>query len=192
MKLVGIHGRATAGKDTAGAVFIKAGYRRLSFADALKECVAVIAGESSENFFSMEGKEGVSPVLNTTRRVALQNVGNAMRETLDDEIWIRRAMAGWDQAGRPPTVITDVRYPNEAAAIRGMGGTIIQILRPGASGLVGEAANHVSEVPLNYDLIDIDVHNDGTVGELNHEISKIVAMLADGDWRDCNPFRKTT
>ena len=191
MKLVGIHGRATAGKDTAGAVFIKAGYRRLSFADALKECVAVIAGEPSDNFFTMEGKEGFSPVLNTTRRVALQNVGNAMRETLDEEIWIRRALAGWDQAGRPPTVITDVRYPNEAAAIRGMGGTIIQILRPGASGLVGEAANHVSEVPLNYDLIDIDVHNDGTVGELNHEISKIVAMLADGDWRDCNPFRKT-
>lgn len=195
MALVGINGRAYAGKDTFGDVFKRAGYIRISFADALKEATAIIANERVELFHTAEGKEGFSPVLATTRRVALQNIGNSVREALDPEIWIRRAMDAWDHSGRPNAVITDVRYPNEAETIRSWGGTVVRITRPdNVTGLVGEELNHISEQVLDEDLIDIEVLNDGTLGELEHEARKVLAYVTPASLLPSgagttNPFR---
>jgi hypothetical protein len=174
MSLTGITGKAHAGKDTFGAAFVRAGYRRISFADPLKEATAIIAGEPSHLYHTAEGKEGFSPVLNTTRRRALQNIGKGVRDALDPGIWVRRALDEWDRLGRIPTVITDVRYDNEAELIRQFGGIVVQIVRPDNGGLFGEAAQHESERGIREDLIDLEITNNGSIGDLNAEARKII------------------
>ena len=181
MSLQGITGKAYSGKDTFGEAFIRAGYRRISFAEPLKEAVAIIAGEPTHLFHSAEGKEGFSPVLNCTRRHALQAVGKGVRDVLDQDVWVRRALDEWDRMGRPNAVITDVRYDNEADLIRQYGGTVVKIERPNQVGLSGEAALHESERGISEHLIDIVIMNDGTIGELHAEARKLInAPLADG------------
>lgn len=175
--ILGITGRAGSGKDTFGSVFVKAGYRRIAFADPLKEATAIIAGEPSHLYFTAEGKEGFSDVLNMTRRRALQDVGNGLRKALDPGIWVRRALHEWDCQGRPLTVITDVRYDNEAELIRSMGGAIIEIVRPDNAYLEGDAAQHASEQGISSKLVDLYLTNDTSIGELQAEARKIIAAL---------------
>lgn len=173
-KLIGITGKARSGKDTLGAALVARGYKRVSFADALKRSVAIIAGEPEELYFDDASKEEVSPTLGVTRRSALQKVGNSMREVLNKDVWIRRALL---EAGDSDVVITDVRYDNEAQAVRLAGGIVVGLSREGA-GLRGEAAHHVSEKPISIDLIDEFVINDGTIEDLKKRADKLDALAA--------------
>jgi hypothetical protein len=176
-KLVGIAGKAHSGKDTFAQVFISGGYHRVGFADALKQVVALIANEDPELYFDAQTKEEFTPALGMTRRAALQGVGQGIRNSLGPDTWVMRVLNDWERKEHPALVITDVRYPNEAGAIRARGGVIVRISRPGA-GLDGESAAHASEVPLPEGLVDIEIINDGTIGELHHEARKIVQYLS--------------
>lgn len=178
--LIGVCGRARAGKDSFALACIKQGFVRLAFADALKIATAYIAHEDSQFFFDDVTKEEHCEVLGMTRRKALQGVGKALRDTLGEDIWINRALSDWTYRGKPDTVISDVRYENEADAIRKLGGTVVRITRPGA-GLAGEAGQHESEKPLPDYLIDIEIENDGTIGELQWEARKIIDILRSNE-----------
>jgi len=63
------------------------------------------------------------------------------RERIHPDFWVRL----WErEAARHALVVADdVRYPNEAAAIRAAGGMIVRIARAGAGSATGAA--HVSE-----------------------------------------------
>ena len=174
-KLIGITGVARSGKDSFAAHFTKYGFKRTAFANALKTAVAYIANEDSTLYFGDDTKEEYTEALQTTRRMALQKVGSAVRNSLGPDTWVRRVIRAWDAQGNPPTVVTDLRFPNEALAIRERGGLIVRIVRPG-SGLTGEAAAHESEAGLPDDLVDIEIVNDGTLSELAAEAKKVVAL----------------
>lgn len=165
-KLIGISGKARAGKDTLAGHFASLGYEKLAFASGVKQVTALLAGEPERLFHDDSEKELYSPSLGMTRRRAMQNVGNGLREAVGPNVWIRPLMARWETCGRIPTVVSDVRYPNEAEAIRAAGGIVIRIDRPNAPGLVGDASSHVSEAPLPANLIDLVVVNDGSCGDL--------------------------
>lgn len=176
-KLIGITGLARSGKDSFGNILVsKHGFKRTAFANALKTAVAYIANEDTTLYFDDETKELYTEALDTTRRMALQKVGSAVRLALGPDTWVRRVIRAWEAQGCPPTVITDVRYENEAEAIRSRGGIIVRVVRPG-SGLTGEAAQHESEMRLADNLVDIEIVNDGTLSELAFEARK-VALLA--------------
>ena len=174
--LIGISGRAKAGKDSFASALVQRRFQRIAFADALKIATAVIANEPTHLYFDEVAKELHTDALGMTRRKALQAVGKAVRDSLGEQVWVNRTLADWASRGKPDTVITDVRYPNEALAIRQRGGTVIRINREGA-GLAGELAQHESEQRLSDDLVDIEVFNDGTLGDLHAEARKIVAIL---------------
>ena len=106
----------------------------------------------------------------------MQNVGNTMREVIGPNVWIRPLLAGWYESGMAPTVVSDVRYPNEADAIRAVGGLIIRIERPGYAGLTGDAASHASEVPLPDHLVDFVVVNRHSIDALRD----VAEMIANG------------
>lgn len=171
--LIGITGRARSGKDSFANALVQQGLRRIAFADALKLATAVIANEPSHLFFDEVTKEYHTDALGMTRRKALQALGKAVRDNLGEDVWVNRALAQWAAEGKPATVVTDVRYENEAVAIRQRGGTIIRIHREGA-GLQGELGKHESENPLSEELVDIEVFNNGTLGDLHAEARKIL------------------
>jgi hypothetical protein len=173
--ILGITGVARSGKDSFASALVQQGFRRIAFADALKLATALIANEDSHLYFDEFAKEQHTDALGMTRRSALQKVGKAVRDSVGEDTWVNRALNEWRSSGKPDTVISDCRYPNEAIAIRAMGGTIIRINRPGLVGLTGEAAQHESEARLADDLVDVEVYNDGTIGDLHAEARKILA-----------------
>lgn len=184
--LIGITGRARAGKDSFAKAFIGAGYAPLAFADALKKVTAYVAGEDVSLYHSDEHKEQHSDSLGMLRRTALQNVGVGLREAISPTVWIRRVMITLDQLGWPPAIVTDVRFDNEAEAIRNQGGIIVRITRPDNVGLTGEQAAHASERGIRDDLVDMDVVNNGTLGELRWEALRVMQYL---EGRQISPAR---
>ncbi len=86
-------------------------------------------------------------------------------------VWVA-SIAGLDRV-----VADDVRFANEAAAIRALGGTVVEIRRPGLSRLAG---GHVSEAGVAADTV---VDNDATaVGGLSRGLERLVGLgRADRD-----------
>jgi hypothetical protein len=57
--------------------------------------------------------------------------------------------------------LTDLRFENEAQRIKRLGGVIWEVVRPGK-----ESDGHASEVSLPAELIDHQIHNDGSLDDL--------------------------
>lgn len=77
----------------------------------------------------------------------------------------------------PIWVITDVRYPNEAEAIKNLGGVLIRIDRN-----TGFTDNHISETALdNYDGWDYVIDNNGTLENLFNQVKEIYGKIREKD-----------
>lgn len=182
-QLIGITGLARSGKDTFASLLVRQGYKRIAFADPLKEAVATIAGEPAYLYHDDFTKEEFSEVLGTTRRAAMQALGtDYVRNHLHPDVWIRRAVAHWRGSGCVPTVISDVRFDNEAQAIKDLGGIVVRMVRAG-SGLTGPGASHPSEQGVSDNLVNVEIDNNGAVGELAPEALKLVKLLLSGSPR---------
>lgn len=140
--IIGICGFIGSGKDTAANYLVGwHGFRRDSFAGALKDAVAHVFGWDRE---LLEGlttearawREQVDPwwaerlgMPHLTPRWVLQYWGTEVCRTgFHDDIWIA-ALENRLRQRTGHTVISDVRFPNEVAAIRNAGGRIIWIRR---------------------------------------------------------------
>lgn len=174
-RLVGILGRKQAGKDTAAAGLIAAGYTRRGFADPLKamalaiDPIVVPREIRLSEVVEARGWEGAKAIQEVRR--FLQRLGTeGVREHLGHDAWINAFLDAWVDAGFPNTVAPDVRFQNEAHAIRSDGGVLIRIVRPGQEG----GDDHVSEAAADLIPVDLEVVNDGTVEELQRQVLQIV------------------
>jgi hypothetical protein len=178
MRLVAITGKARAGKDTFAQALVQKGFRRVSFADALKEVTALIADEPVHLYYDDVSKEEYCEALGMTRRQALQKLGTeGVRAVFGPDVWVNRVLRRWVREGRPPLVSADCRFDNEARLIREAGGIVVRIIRPDNTGLTGEAAVHASERGVSDDLIDVEITNNGSVGDLHAEALKVLEAL---------------
>lgn len=177
MKLIGICGRKRAGKDTAASALVTKGYRLVRFADPLKNMIRTLLGAAGifcvEHFIEGDQKEIPLPALcGKSTRFAMQTLGTEWgRKTIGEDLWIQVALSR--VAGLPAAVISDVRFPNEAAAIRNIGGTIIKIVRSEQPQIDG----HASEASI--DLIDAQytIINNSTIQDLQAKILSIAEKL---------------
>ena len=176
MKLIGIAGRAGHGKDTVASLI---GLPRVAFADALKQdafWTLITAPESPflAIFESLNPQPDPLGFINNlkhmpTIRAFLQNYGQAMRAAQPD-YWVSRLMRGLDPVAFG-YAITDVRYVNEATAIKARGGIIVRVHRHlFDNGLSAEAQAHPSETELDDYPFDTVLVNDGTLDQLAQEI----------------------
>jgi hypothetical protein len=140
--IIGICGFIGSGKDTAANYLVGwHGFRRDSFAGALKDAVAQVFGWDRE---LLEGltpearawREQIDPwwaerlgMPTLTPRWILQYWGTEVCRTgFHDDIWIA-ALENRLRQRTGHTVISDVRFPNEVASIRNAGGHIVWIKR---------------------------------------------------------------
>lgn len=133
--LVGVMGYAQAGKDTFGKAL---GYHRIAFADALKE-LALQSDPDIKYWVEEKGWEWAKARLPGCREF-LQDLGVGARNVLGPNVWVDAAFLRYDPA--VPTVVTDVRFPNEVEAIKGRGGVVVKVVREGHK----PPNNHVSEL----------------------------------------------
>ena len=146
--IIGLAGFAGSGKSTAAQYFIDHhGFRRLSFAAAVKDTAAAIFGwdraklegatdadrtwrEQPDPFWSVAMKQPWTP------RYALQYVGTDLcRNHVLDTIWIERLRNNILLLGpNAKVVIDDVRFVNERDALRTWGAHLLTIDRPSQYG----------------------------------------------------------
>lgn len=179
--LIGLTGRAGTGKDTvAGQLVELHGYRRVAFADAIR--TSAYAADPYVELSPYGDVRRLSYVVDAIGwddakrqhpdvRRFLQRHGVAVRDALPG-CWVGiagRAIDAHRDAGHP-VVVTDVRFPDEVAAIKRRGGFMFRVCRTGAAALDGVNGAHVSE---RTDTLDVDygLWNDGPLGA--------VALLAD-------------
>lgn len=117
------------------------------------------------------------PKLGKTPRQIWIEYGNAMRAIFPD-IWVNQwktfanGLCAFDSA---PTVyiIPDVRFPNEAKAVKSWGGLLFKIERPGVPVDNDGADDALDE----YDGWDGIIHNDAGLGELSAEASRLAQWI---------------
>lgn len=137
--LIGLGSKAQIGKDYAAiqlkkelakSMPLEITVERIAFADALKKDLTYLFKQNGLNLDELlavpELKEKVRPLLVT--------YGQIMRKFKPD-VWIDRAFDGRLFPPHHVTIVTDVRFPNEVAKIKEMGGYYVEIIsdRPPAN-----------------------------------------------------------
>ena len=184
--IVGFSGYLRSGKDTAAQALIEDGFEHRSFAKALKDMayalnpIVEVRGVTPPlrlagvvDALGWERAKDAYPEI----RALLQRMGtDAGRKVLGENIWVETAIKNWMADGwSENAVFTDVRFPNEADAIRHpLGGMVIRINRPGFE--PGPDA-HISETALDDYPFDAVIENTGGIDDLYRAVRAAV-----GEW----------
>lgn len=204
--IVGIAGLIGSGKDTIADYLIRfKGFRRMSYAEPLKDAVSAIFGWDREllegnTSYSREWRDQVDTwwsdrlnIENLTPRMVLQQWGTEVgRRAFHDDIWIA-SVENKLLTAKDNIVLSDCRFPNELKSIKRMGGLTIRVSRgpnpiwydsavaynignKEAYSILEENGVHASE----YSSVGLDydyyIENDGTVDELHRKIDSIINL----------------
>jgi len=149
--VIGLSAYAQSGKDTvADRLVEKHGYTKMSFASPIREALLRLdprinleglpPGVTLSQSVKISGWESLKADSFGDVRGLLQRMGTEVgREMFGEDIWADYAINSIPDGAK--VVFADVRYPNEANAIRNLGGYIWRIVRNG----VGPANDHTSE-----------------------------------------------
>lgn len=180
--IVGLSGWARSGKDTVADYLVaEHGYTKLSVASPMKEAL-----------YRLNPRITVNDVVNTSLRVGIdvygwdgikerspdirgliQRFGTEVgRDMFGEDFWVDYALRNVPDGSR--VVVSDVRFPNEANAIKELGGTVWRISRDG----VYAANDHISEHALDEYTFDGKLHNSGTIEYLQDLVK---GTILDGE-----------
>jgi dephospho-CoA kinase len=174
-------GKMRAGKDElSNHLYIKYGFDRVAFGDALKKHAHAAFPWVSE--FSKP-------------RALYQSYGQLMRQIYPD-VWIKhaeqavkgaidfRVHTGAEKVG---VVITDVRQQNEVDWCRANGFTLIRVTAPdedriARAKIAGDDFNeadleHETESHIDGFAVDFEIHNDGSVDDLKAQIDALLEVF---------------
>jgi hypothetical protein len=195
--LIAITGKKGHGKDSVGRILASELNLRLdAFAapikSAAKEWFDLSEGQVNG---TIEQKETIDPRWGITPRFVLQTMGTEVARSIHPDVWARalirrhesamaEAARKWEHgpgAYRPVgTVITDLRFENEANIIRSHGGIILYVTRSSIS--ENEFSAHASEVSVETigAKADYFIRNDGTLDDLQRQVSALAYDLRTG------------
>jgi len=180
VEILGLSGWARNGKDTvADHLISNYGYKRISFAAPMKEAL-----------YRLNPKITIDSVASTPIRIGvdvygwddlkthgpevrelLQRFGTEVgRELWGEDFWVNAAIDTIEDGSR--VVVSDVRYPNEADAIKKLGGEVWRVVRPG----FGAANDHASEHALNDYNFDYILDNNSGVELLYDSVDSKLAL----------------
>lgn len=179
MSIIGISGKIGVGKDQLANYIIelRPEYIKKSFAYKLKQMCAILTGIPMEDQLTREGKAKWMPKWGMTVGQMQQLMGtNAIRDGLHTNAWVIALMSDYDPSKH--WVITDVRFYNEAIAIKNAGGILVRLNRISAVDGSWRVGSHVSETELdNYLFWDFLMENNGTLDDLRNFARMIVGDL---------------
>jgi len=171
--LIGLSGYAGVGKSTVGQILVdEYGYEQRAFADKLRELAWEawpLIGASVREMGYEEAKRDLPLV-----REFLVTLGAGARKVLGADVWVDALLPRhlppchfW-QEHYPDTVITDVRYANEALRIKQLGGQVWHIERPHIGPANEEEARSIALLPR----ADRYIANTGSIDFLREEVKR--------------------
>ena len=164
-------------------------WRKMSFAFNVKKVVSILTGIPlttlmyDQSIKEQElGREWDFPIyrpnhehpflIPMTVREALQKVGtDALRDNFHKDVWVNSLLGKYKDTSK--WVITDLRFQNEALALRQKDAVLVRISREG----VVPANNHPSETDLDDFPFDYYIQNDGDVANLMLQVLQLVKKL---------------
>jgi hypothetical protein len=176
--IIGFAGRKRSGKSTAAEHLEKLGFIRMSFADPIREMVkfllVAVGLEFSVEWLMNAGKETSVHPLGRSTRYLMQTLGTEWgRELVNPRMWVLIAKARIEDLDSAVSVVfDDVRFEDEAAMIRELGGIVVHIDRP-----LGEVDYHVSEAGICEHESDYFLDNDLDVEDYLLEVDALLAGL---------------
>jgi hypothetical protein len=200
--IIGVCGLIGSGKDTIADYLVNIHeFRRDSFAATLKDAVSAVFGwdrdmlegrtrssrewrEQPDSWWSERLDQTITP------RWILQYWGTEVCRTgFHDDIWIA-SLENKLRKSADDIVISDCRFPNEIAAIRAQGGTVIRVVRGtdpqwftevqeyfASHGPQPDELPHASEWAWAGTDFDRVIRNDGSLDELYQQINDLVRDL---------------
>jgi hypothetical protein len=174
-RVIGISGRAGSGKTTVAGMI--PGAVVIQLADPLYAALAVMLGVPESLLRSQAYKERELPGLGKSPRQMLQTLGTEWgRELVGRQIWIRlleQRIATLREQGVGTVAVADVRFENEAAAIREMpGGEMWRVHRAGPA----TAADHSSEHGVVLLSHETEIQNYGNLDALRTRVLEALAL----------------
>ena len=177
--LIGFGGYASSGKDAAVDVLVEQGFKRTYMSKPLEQALLALNPQ-----IVFEGNLYADPILypilyadlhaevgyeaskrHPEVRRLLQRLGTEVgRKLFGESIWVDKMCTEvcevLDAGGK--IAVTGIRFPDEANAIRELGGRLIWVSRPGC----GPVNGHSSDNALGPDDFDEVIVNDGTLDDL--------------------------
>ena len=169
-KIIGITGIAGSGKSTIADILVRDfGFVRVKMAGPLKSMLRAI-GLGDEHLEGDLKTASIHMLCGKTPRHAMQTLGTEWgRECIGPDFWVNvwcenvwHALEYGECGG---VVCDDIRFANEADAVRRIGGEIWGVSRDGV--LPG---THSSETELAHIAPDVLIHNGGTIEDLQDTV----------------------
>lgn len=185
---IGLVGHKGAGKNLAADIIKQqwGTFEQFAFADPLKRIATTIFGITEAEMTDRKLKE------ETLERYPFQSPRQILQQLGTEAVrahWPEAWTEAWKRAidaptSSPDTVTTDVRFSNEAEAIREKGGFLIRIVRPPTGQEIADPTKyvdkHASETVQDGIVVDKVVVNDGSMILLTGRIITAVAELMEG------------
>ena len=182
MQYLGLAGKKRVGKDTfANIVDDGSSVATFSFAEPIYAMLESAFGSLPRIGDGFEvDKDAVIPAAGKTVRELLQTLGTDWgRELVNNNVWVNimedyLSMRLAEGNLTPDYVIfTDVRFDNEAALVKKLGGTVIEIRNDNAP----KGDKHASEAGVTPSLIDYVLHNNGSMSKYRSAIHRLMKKL---------------
>jgi hypothetical protein len=174
--IIGLSGYARSGKDTVAELLcLNYDYERVSFADPMRNALYALSPrlDSITRLSEYVDDYGwdVAKQNSEVRRL-LQIFGTEVgRKMFGENFWIDMSLKNLQNNSR--IVISDVRFPNEAEAIKKLGGSIWRINRKTHGAVNGHASEHAMD---NY-MFNHVIYNDQTIDDLSDEVFMLAKEL---------------
>jgi hypothetical protein len=174
-KIVAILGVAGSGKTLVARHLVEAyGFQRTRFAGPLKNMLKVGLGLTDDQVDGNAKMEPLEALGGATPRHLMQSLGHEWgRRMIHPDLWA----TAWKRSTQDLEgliVADDLRYPNEAQAVRDLGGVIWRVYRPGLATM-----EHGSERAQNKITEDALINNATSIADMLKSVDLLAKRMIE-------------
>ena len=182
--LIGITGKIGSGKSTSANYLVNSwNFTEYSMAEPIKEIGTIFGFTHNQLYGTQKEKLEIHPYWRVSGREFLQKIGTDMFRDLlpqvipnmkiSKSVWCDIFRLKYNCLNR--TVVSDIRFPDEARMVRDLGGVIIRIVREqGHADQSGHADRHISESGQDGIVHDFLINNKSDTKSLYATIDSIL------------------